>query len=154
MRTDETEPSKFGDPAIPGAGPWDPPLDHLIVVVVDDEAEDRDRICAMLRSAGALVTPAGSAKDAFDILEAVLPDVLVSDMVMPGLTGCDLMEVVRTNPRTAALPAVALTPDDPAGDREQAFTAGFDFLLGKPLEPTALIETVATAAGRRPASPV
>ena len=124
-------------------------LDHLVVVVVDDEADEREAISAPLREAGAFVMSAASGREAFDILDALLPDVLVSDMVMPGVTGCDLMEVVRTDPRTAAIPAVAVTPDDPHEDQEQAFTAGFDFVLGKPIEPVSFVEIVATAAGRR-----
>jgi CheY-like chemotaxis protein len=129
-------------------------LDSVIVVVVDDEVEARDAITNALRGAGALVTPAASAREAFDILEALLPDVLVSDLVMPGLTGCDLMEIVRTDPRTAAIPAVAVTPGKPLEDQEQAYTAGFDFLLGKPVELATLVATVATAAGRGRPTPV
>lgn len=151
MRPDDSQPP-WSDRREPAGTPRSGAhvLDDLVVVVVDDEKDARDAMSRTLREAGAAVMLAASGQEACDVLEAILPDVLVTDLVMPGLTGCDLMEVVRSNPRTAAIPAVAVTPDDPAQDREQAYTAGFDFLLAKPVEPASLVETVAAAAGRGP----
>jgi CheY-like chemotaxis protein len=129
------------------------PLDHVIVIVVDDERPSRERASAVLRAAGAAVMPAGSAREAFDVLDALLPDVIVSSVDLPRLSGCDLMEVVRTDPRTAAIPSVAVMPGSEFYEAEQAYTSGFDFLLTTPFEASTLVETVATAAGRgvRPA---
>ena len=63
-------------------------------------------------------------------------------------TGYDLLRQVRTTPRMAQLPAIALTAYDRPEDRERSLKAGFDFHVGKPVDPQYLVHVVVSAAGR------
>jgi PAS domain S-box-containing protein len=123
-------------------------LAGLNILVVDDDADARDLVTVTLRQAGAQVKPASSAREALESLSTDVPHVLVSDIAMPHGTGYDLVEQIRTTPRWAQLPAIALTAYDRPEDRERSLKAGFDFHVGKPVDPEYLIHVVVSAAGR------
>jgi signal transduction histidine kinase/CheY-like chemotaxis protein len=125
-------------------------LDRMRVLVVDDDEDARDLLRAALSQAGAHVTTAAAVREALDQLEAAEFDVLLSDIAMPNGTGYDLLRAVRASPRTAALPAVALTAYSRAEDRERILRAGFNFHIGKPFELAVLVRMLAIAAGREP----
>ncbi|HEU0203682.1 MAG TPA: response regulator, partial [Burkholderiaceae bacterium] len=133
------------------AGVVDPArlLEGLYVLVVDDDDDVRELAGIALREAGAEVTCVASAAEALRVLELRLPDVVVSDIGMPETSGIDLVQQLRASPRTADLPIVALTAYNRGEDREEAQRAGFDFHVGKPVEPLALVRTIATARSRR-----
>jgi CheY-like chemotaxis protein len=123
-------------------------LERLRVLVVDDDPDARELVGTALRQAGARVTPAASMRDALEIVDMVTPDVLVSDIGMPNGTGYEFVKRVRALERTAEVPVIALTAYARAEDRERALDAGFDFHVGKPVEPLVLVRAVAVAAGR------
>jgi signal transduction histidine kinase/DNA-binding response OmpR family regulator len=123
-------------------------LAGLNILVVDDDADARDLVTVTLRQAGAQVTPASSAREALESLGTDVPHVLVSDIAMPNGTGYELVQQIRTTPRWAQLPAIALTAYDRPEDRERSLKAGFDFHVGKPVDPQYLIHVVVSAAGR------
>jgi CheY-like chemotaxis protein len=78
-----------------------------------------------------------------------MPDVLLSDVAMPGESGYDLMRKIAAREGRDAPPAAALSSYAKETDREQAVAAGFRTLLAKPIEPEALIALVADLAGRK-----
>jgi len=123
-------------------------LDGLRVLVVDDEADTRELTAAMLAQAGATVTVAGGAAEALAALELAVPDVLVSDIGMPGEDGHALLRRVRASTRLCRLPALALTAYASPEDARQAVRAGFHTHLPKPAEPAMLTAVVASLAGR------
>jgi CheY-like chemotaxis protein len=123
-------------------------LDGVRVLVVDDDEDARDLLRTALSQAGAQVSTAAGAREALDQLEADQFDVLLSDIAMPNGTGYDLLRAVRASPRTAALPAVALTAYSRAEDRERILHAGFNFHIGKPFELAVLVRMLAIAVGR------
>src|SRR5581483_2714115 len=88
-----------------------PRLDGVSVLVVDDEADGRDLVRACLERAGAVVEAVDSAAQAMVAIERSVPDVLVSDIAMPGEDGYALMARVRAleGGRGGQVPAVALT---------------------------------------------
>ena len=120
------------------------------VLVVDDDDDARELLKTGLAQAGAVLSVATSMREALERLDASQFDVLLSDIAMPGGTGYDLVHAVRANPRTAALPAIALTAYSRNEDRSRALSAGFDFHLGKPFELAILIRTLALAAAKKP----
>jgi PAS domain S-box-containing protein len=126
------------------------PLTGLRVLVVDDDPDTRDLISAALKQYGAFVRAAASAGEALNALERLNPDVLVSDIGMPGEDGYFLIRLVRAMEaqRGGFLPAVALTAYAGESDRRQAIDAGFQMHLPKPVEPAELVATVALLAGR------
>ncbi len=123
-------------------------LAGLSILVVDDDPDARDLVTVTLRQAGAQVKPASSVREAIESLGTDVPHVLVSDIAMPNGTGYELVQQIRTTPRWAQLPAIALTAYDRPEDRERSLTAGFDFHVGKPVDPQYLIHVVVSAAGR------
>jgi PAS domain S-box-containing protein len=123
-------------------------LAGLSILVVDDDPDARELVTVTLRQAGAEVKPAASIGEALEILGGAMPNVLVSDVAMPNGTGYDLMQQIRRTPRTAQLPAIALTAYDRPEDRDRSLKAGFDFHVGKPVDPQYLLHVVGSAAGR------
>jgi CheY-like chemotaxis protein len=106
----------------------------------------RDLVTAALRAAGAELSSAASVAEALHVLATAVPDVVVSDIGMPGASGYDLVTRVRADPRTARVPIIALTAYGRAEDRADAYRAGFDLHVGKPVEPLRLVRIVAMTA--------
>ena len=120
------------------------------VLAVDDEADTRELLRTVLEECGAVVTAAGSAAEALAVLERERPDVLISDIAMPGEDGYTLIRTVRALPpeRGGRIPAVALTAHACAGDRTRALLAGFHLHVPKPVEAPALAAVIASLLGR------
>jgi hypothetical protein len=120
------------------------------VLVVDDEPDARGLVKRLLEDCGAVVTTAGSAQEAFERVRAERPDVLVSDIGMPGEDGYALIRRVRAlgAAQGGEVPAVALTAYARAEDRMKAVLAGFQHHVVKPVEPAELITMIAGLAKR------
>jgi len=125
-------------------------LSRLRVLVVDDDPDTLEVVRQVLEQAGALVTAATSAREALEALSVRPPDVLLSDIGMPGEDGFALIRRVRNldSAHGGQVPAAALTGYTQAEDRRQALSAGYQVYLSKPIEPSELTATVARLAGR------
>ena len=125
-------------------------LSGVHILVVDDEPDTRALLCAIFEESGANVTAVCCARDALEHFDRKPPDVLVSDIGMPEIDGYALIRNVRG--RSAlhgnAVPAVALTAYAKDEDREKALTAGFQKHLSKPIDPSILIDAVASLSVR------
>lgn len=124
-------------------------LDGLQVLIVDDEADAREFMTAVLEAHGIRVTAVASAAEALEALQRFCPDVLMSDIRMPDENGYSLIRKVRELEAEKGwhIPAAALTAYL-AEDREKALTAGFESHLHKLAQPTELVAMVAQLAGR------
>ena len=122
-----------------------PRLDGVSVLVVDDHEDTRSLIAAVLGGLGASVATAASADEGIRLLVALRPDVLVSDIEMPGQTGYDLLERVRTLPPSGGglTPAVALTTYTREQERLRAQMAGFARHVAKPASASQLAAAIA-----------
>jgi CheY-like chemotaxis protein len=120
-------------------------LDGLRVLVVDDEPDTRELLVVGLGMCGAEVKSVGSAAEALEAMAADVPDLLISDIGMPGEDGYELIRRVRELPPGGGgkVPAIALTAYARAEDRMQALRAGYHMHVPKPVE---LAELVAVAA--------
>ena len=125
-------------------------LDGLRVLVVDDEDDTRALIAAVLARGGAEVQTAATAAEALQALEHWVPDVLVSDIGMPGEDGYALIKKVREldAKQPGWIPALALTAYANVEDRMHALSAGFQMHMSKPLDPGELVAVVAGLGGR------
>jgi signal transduction histidine kinase/ActR/RegA family two-component response regulator len=113
------------------------------VLAVDDDESTQELVATMLLMYGVSVRTAGRAAEAIDILAEWLPDVLLTDIAMPGEDGYALMRRVRAMPApVGSIPAVALTAFTDSQSMQNAFAAGFDAHLGKPLEPHVLADAL------------
>jgi signal transduction histidine kinase/ActR/RegA family two-component response regulator len=130
-------------------GPQTMRVDELRVLVVDDEADARELVATMLGAAGAEVVTAGSAAEAMEALSIFAPDVLVSDIGMPGEDGYAMIRKVRAlGGKLGRIPALALTAYASPEDARRAVVAGFQTHLCKPAEPSVLTAVVASLGGR------
>jgi signal transduction histidine kinase/CheY-like chemotaxis protein len=140
--------------ALPGVKLDTPPaLEGLRILVVDDESETRDLVSEILSRYEADVMTAASAVEALRILRASSewrPDVLISDIEMPGADGYELMRWVRALPREYGpqVPAVALTAHARVEDRMKALAAGFQTHVPKPVEAAELLTVLGSVTGR------
>jgi CheY-like chemotaxis protein/two-component sensor histidine kinase len=125
-------------------------LDGLRVLIVDDEEDARFLIRRVLEGCGALVSDVASASEGLVAMGVFRPDVLVSDIGMPDVDGYEFIARVRALGETGGgkIPAVALTAFARSEDRTRALLAGYLVHVSKPVEPSELIATVASAAGR------
>jgi CheY-like chemotaxis protein len=125
-------------------------LSGLRVLVVDDEADARALLRQLLEECGAEVVAAAGVEEALALLQSARPDLLVSDIGMPGADGYQLLERVRAlrDPVLANLPAIALTAFARSEDRTRALRSGFVLHLSKPVESAELVASVASAARR------
>jgi CheY-like chemotaxis protein len=127
-----------------------PSLQGLRVLVVDDEADTLDMIRAVLEHCRMEVITAGSASEALEAIVQLRPDVLLSDLGMPGEDGYALIAKVRALPAGGGgrIPAAALTAYVRAEDRAKVLRSGFQLHMPKPFEPRELVALVASLAGR------
>lgn len=127
---------------------------ELKVLVVDDELDAQELVAAALRGAGAEVKTAGGSLEALTAVGTFRPDVIVSDIGMPDISGYTFIERLRqlSENEGASTPAIALTAYTRVQDRQRALAAGFDDHVGKPIEANRLIAVVAAAARRRRAT--
>jgi CheY-like chemotaxis protein len=135
-----------------------PSLQHLRVLVVDDEEGAREIASAILTQAQAEVLTqaqaevrtAASASEALEVLDEWQPDVLVADLGMPEVDGYQLIRQVRARgpQRGGDVPAAALTAYARTQDRMRVLSAGFQIHIPKPIQPAELITVVASLAKR------
>ena len=112
------------------------------LLVVDDEPNLLRAVAACLKAEGYEVSTARSGQEALLQLAESVPDLIISDIRMPGMDGYKLARQLRGSPRTALVPIVFLTAKDETADRIEGFRAGVDVYLTKPFEPDELIAVV------------
>ena len=125
-------------------------LQGVKVLVVDDEADSRDLLSAILTQSGGDVRCSESAAAAIETICEWDPDLLVSDIGMPNEDGYTLIRKLRNlkSARAREIPAVALTAYATDEDRMQALSAGFQVHLAKPIEPETFVSSLATVLSR------
>jgi DNA-binding NarL/FixJ family response regulator len=112
------------------------------LLVVDDEPNLLRAVAACLKAEDYEVSTARSGHEALMQLAHSVPDLIISDIRMPGMDGYKLARQLRGSPRTALVPIVFLTAKDETADRIEGFRAGVDAYLTKPFEPDELIAVV------------
>ena len=126
------------------------PLAGLKILVVDDEADAREIVSTALAQCGARTAAVATAREAIQLLKDFRPDVVVSDIAMPGEDGYSLVRKIRSmQSDIAGVPVVALTAFTQPEDRRRAMRAGFKHFVPKPVEIDELAAVVRTVAERR-----
>jgi CheY-like chemotaxis protein len=142
--------SKMGMPILRNQG-FDLPdlvlkLSGVRILVVDDQVDARELMSTILHMQAADIRTADSMAEALKILSLWQPDIVISDIAMPGGDGYELIRRMRISGYT--MPAISLTAHAGAEDRIRALTAGFQMHLPKPVEPHELVISVANLTGR------
>ncbi len=119
-------------------------LRGLRILVVEDEADTRDFLGRFLTAHGATVVMTGSAAEALERLPEAQWDLLISDIGLPEVNGYELLQRIRQTDAAAGggIPAIAITAYARAEDRAQAFRAGYQEHLAKPIEPADLVAAI------------
>ena len=115
---------------------------RMRVLVVDDDPLVRNLLSAVLHDANFDLDEAVDGRDALAIAAAHPPDVVVLDVMMPGLDGFDVCRAMRADAAFAETRIVILTAKSTPTTRDEAFRAGADAFFTKPFSPLDLIETV------------
>ena len=145
--------TRLESPSISHSGEYDgadfSKLAGLRVLVVDDETDTRQLISHSITRRGAEVKTCGSAREALELLEQWRPDVLLSDIGMPGEDGYTLISKVRALPpeKGGHTPAAAFTAYAREEDRERALAAGYQMHIAKPISSDDLASKLAQLAG-------
>jgi len=129
-------------------------LDGVKVLIIDDEPESLILLTAVLNQSGASVKSAASAEEGFAQVKEWRPDVIVSDIGMPGEDGYSFMKRLKTWMRESGvwIPAVALTAYARVEDRMKVLASGYQIHVPKPVEPAELV-TVLVSLVERPTAP-
>jgi PAS domain S-box-containing protein len=124
-------------------------LGGLRVVVVDDDPDTRRLLQRILEESQAEARVADGVDAALPVIQDFEPDILVSDIGMPGRDGHDLIREVRARGHTfKTLPAIALTAFARTEERRRALLAGYQVHIAKPVDTNELIAAIASLAGR------
>lgn len=150
LATDAAAETPAALPSVPGEPEARPP-DGLTVLLVDDEDDVREALRLILQQNGMVVTTASSVPEAFELFQRQQPDILLSDIAMPGEDGLSFIRRVRLLPPGSGglTPAAALSAYASAGDRRGALNAGFQHHIAKPVEPGHLLAVIAGLAQLR-----
>jgi signal transduction histidine kinase len=126
------------------------PLAGLKILAVEDDEDSRELLIVVLGQNGANVTTAITVLEAMNSISQNLPDILVSDVGLPGEDGYSLIKKIRAmqNGQNPKIPAIALTGFARPEDQERALASGFDAFVAKPIEPSALVEAILKIAQR------
>jgi CheY-like chemotaxis protein len=131
-------------------------LSGLNVLVVEDQWDTRDLLAEILGSAGCRVVAVGSAAEAIEAFDASPPEVLVSDIGMPGEDGYSLLRKIRLRrpAQGGKVPAIAISAYAREEDRIRSLAAGFQIHIAKPFEPSEVLAAVGRMAARRARPPL
>ena len=144
-RRDSDRPADVAFPVVSGR-----PLEGLRVLAAEDDVDSLELLRSILTTQGAAVTTAVSGTAALDSLTHGIPDIVLSDIEMPGGDGYALIRAIRTadDARWRTLPAVALTAYGRVEDRVRLLSAGFNMHLPKPVDPSEVAAVILSLTRR------
>ena len=113
-----------------------------LILIVEDNEKNMKLVRDVLQVKGYATAEAVTAEDGIRLAAERRPDLILMDIQLPGINGIEALRVLRANPETAAIPAVAVTASVMQQDRKHITEAGFEGYLGKPLNLKEFLETV------------
>ena len=131
--------------------PREPDTPPMRILVVDDDPTVRQVLSLQLESDGHQVSAAVDGESGLQAVQAQRPDLVVLDVMMPGLSGWDVLERLRSDPGSRRVPVLLLTARDLPDDRRRGYELGASAVLSKSYAPQELSDTVqalGTLAGR------
>jgi len=112
------------------------------ILVVDDEANNRNVMVAQLASEGYELVTSASGEEALELIDRRLPDLILLDVMMPGISGFDVAEILKSEERTAGVPIIMLTALGDSDSRLTALTNGAEEFLTKPVARAELLARI------------
>ncbi|HEC34207.1 MAG TPA: response regulator, partial [Chloroflexi bacterium] len=118
------------------------------ILIVDDDLESLKLIGLMLQGRGYQIIAAQSGLQALSKITNECPDLVVLDVMMPGMDGLEVCRRLRADPRTATIPVIMFSAKTQVDDKVAGFEAGADEYLTKPIHPTELVTRVEALLSR------
>jgi two-component system cell cycle response regulator DivK len=113
-----------------------------LILIVEDNEKNLKLVRDVLQVKGYQTVDAGSAEDGLKLAHERVPDLVLMDIQLPGMSGIDALKALRADPVTAGIPVIAITASVMQQDRQQIMSAGFDGFIEKPVNIRGLLETV------------
>jgi two-component system cell cycle response regulator DivK len=113
-----------------------------LILIVEDNEKNLKLVRDVLQVKGYQTLEAGTAELGLKIARERMPQLILMDIQLPGMSGIDAIKALRADPATAAIPVVAITASVMQQDRQQIMSAGFDGFIEKPINVRGLLETV------------
>ena len=119
------------------------------ILLVDDEPGLRTAVQAYLEDEGFQVTTAVDGEEGWEKAQKMIPDVIISDVMMPRCDGYGLLKKIREDERLGGTPVIFLTAKGMTADRTQGYQAGVDDYMPKPFDPDELVARVKNVVQRQ-----
>ena len=119
-----------------------------LIFLVDDNPINLKLASEVLTAGGYSTVTAADAEQARELLNTLLPDLILMDIALPGMDGLSLTKLIKTDPRLSHVPVVALTAYAMRGDDLKAAAAGCDGYISKPIDTRILVEQVAAVIAK------
>lgn len=116
------------------------------VLVVEDNELNLKLFCDLLRAHGYQTTPVRDGREALDTARAVKPDLIITDIQLPHVSGVELIEAIRADPELGRTPILAVTAYAGLGDEERIREAGASAYVAKPIAVKRFVEEVKALA--------
>jgi CheY-like chemotaxis protein len=124
----------------------------ITILAIDDDPINLKLAAEVLLADGHTVIRADNAHEALRLLERHSPDLVLTDIAMPGMSGLELARRLKADPRYQHLPVVAMTASAMKGDESRILEAGCDAYIAKPLDTRTLAEQITRILAKRPGS--
>ena len=112
------------------------------VLVVDDSTPQREMIKDLLQASGMTVNVAADGEQAIAIALEIIPDIIVLDVVMPNMNGYEVCRLLKSSPKTQAVPVILCSSKSEDFDRHWGMRQGADAYICKPFKPGELVSTI------------
>lgn len=114
-----------------------------LILVVEDNPMNMELVCDLLETQSHSVLQASSGSEMLGHLKEHTPDLILMDIQLPGMDGLELTRIIRSDPKTKAIPVIALTAHAMKGDEERILEQGCSGYISKPIETRIFLDTVA-----------
>ena len=120
-------------------------------LIVDDNEKNMKLVRDILQAKGYETAEAVNAEDGIKLALERVPDLVLMDIQLPGMNGMEALKVLRSEPKTAKVPVIAITASVMTQDRKQIMDTGFDGFIEKPINLKEFLATVQAAIKPAPA---
>jgi len=122
------------------------------ILIVEDDFKSRKLLRDVLSASGYKTVEADNAEDGVKIAQESLPDLILMDIRLPGMSGIDALRVLRSDAKTSAIPVIAVTASVMESQKAEAVGAGFDAVESKPVNIQSLLAVIREYIERNPLS--
>ena len=120
-----------------------------LILIVEDNEKNLKLVRDVLQAKGYATIEAGTGEEGIRLATERKPDLILMDIQLPGINGIEALRVLRANPETATIPAVAVTASVMQQDRKHITEAGFDGYIGKPINLKEFLDTIRNMLEKR-----